>query len=90
MWLVILSVVILIQGQACPRPLETVPLSGNMPDLMAAFNQVDVMLAAGVARNEIPGLMFTVVYDQDIIWNKGYGKNDPFGSDPNPPTIDSV
>jgi len=32
-----------------------------------------------------------VVYDQDILWTKGYGRRNPFNvSDPSPPDADSV
>lgn len=43
------------------------------PEISAALALVDARLAAEREDRKIPGLSAGVVYDQDLIWHKGYG-----------------
>lgn len=43
------------------------------PEVAAAIAVLDAWVAATVASREQPGLSLGVVYDQDLIWRKGYG-----------------
>src|SRR5947208_17099406 len=46
------------------------------PEVAAALTVLDSWIAAAVAQREQPGLSIRVVYDQDLIWAKGYGYAD--------------
>src|SRR3989442_15507938 len=46
------------------------------PEVAAALTVLDSWIAATVAQREQPGLSIGVVYDQDLIWAKGYGYAD--------------
>lgn len=43
------------------------------PEVEAAIKVLDAWIQATVAEREQPGLSIGVVYDQDLIWAKGYG-----------------
>ena len=55
---------------ADPSPLA------RKPEVAAALTVLDSWIAAMVAQREQPGLSIGVVYDQDLIWAKGYGYAD--------------
>jgi CubicO group peptidase (beta-lactamase class C family) len=54
------------------RAAETRPLAQH-PEVAAALQVLDVWVKATVASREQPGLSIGVVYDQELIWAKGYG-----------------
>src|SRR6059058_1986623 len=43
------------------------------PEIAAALTVLDAWIAATVAQKEQPGLSIGIVYDQDLVWAKGYG-----------------
>src|SRR2546426_8705383 len=43
------------------------------PEIAAALTVLDAWIAATVAQREQPGLSIGIVYDQDLVWAKGYG-----------------
>src|SRR5659263_635638 len=43
------------------------------PEIIAAFALLDAQLEAERKNKMIPGLSVAVVYDQEIIWAKGFG-----------------
>src|SRR3989454_6426060 len=43
------------------------------PEVAAALTVLDAWIAATVAQREQPGLSIGIVYDQDLVWAKGYG-----------------
>ena len=43
------------------------------PEVAAAIAVLDAWVAATAASREQPGLSLGIVYDQDLIWAKGYG-----------------
>ena len=53
-------------------PAERPPLARN-PGVAAALTVLDSWIDATVAQREQPGLSIGVVFDQDLIWAKGYG-----------------
>jgi D-alanyl-D-alanine carboxypeptidase len=48
----------------------------HRPDVAAAISVLDAWVAATVASREQPGLSLGIVYDQELIWAKGYGLAD--------------
>jgi len=48
------------------------PLAGH-PEVASAIRVLDAWIAARVIDREQPGLSVGVVYDQQLIWSKGYG-----------------
>jgi CubicO group peptidase (beta-lactamase class C family) len=50
-----------------PQPLA------QKPEVAAAIQVLDAWMQAMVAAREEPGLSIGIVYDQDLIWAKGYG-----------------
>ena len=46
------------------------------PAVCTALSQLDAQLAAMVKERNLPGLSAGVVYDQELIWAKGYGHAD--------------
>jgi CubicO group peptidase (beta-lactamase class C family) len=57
---------------AADRPAEGKPLAQH-PDVAAALQVLDVWVKATTTSREQPGLSIGIVYDQDLIWAKGYG-----------------
>lgn len=47
------------------------------------------MIDEWVTNNTIGGFIATVVYDQDIVWSKGYGSANVFAPGTPPPTLDN-
>jgi D-alanyl-D-alanine carboxypeptidase len=45
----------------------------DKPDVAGAVQVLDAWIQATVAAREEPGLSIGIVYDQDLIWAKGYG-----------------
>src|SRR5262245_62085728 len=58
-------------GPAHARAGESAPT--RQPDLSDALKVLDAWVAAAVARREQPGLSIGIVYDQNLVWAKGYG-----------------
>ena len=48
-------------------------LLARAPEVAAAIAVLDAWVTATVASREQPGLSLAIVYDQDLIWAKGYG-----------------
>ena len=46
------------------------------PHVASAIELLDLWLDAQQAYEQIPGISFGVVYDQELIWSKGYGYSD--------------
>jgi len=73
-------VVVTILTWTAPSAAQTAaadrsPLA-RKPDVAAALTVLDSWIAATVTQREQPGLSIGVVYDQDLIWAKGYGYAD--------------
>ncbi|MFQ5930381.1 MAG: serine hydrolase, partial [Acidobacteriota bacterium] len=83
MILVLTGWVSLLVAQA--NPPEVQPLTQN-PEVSAAIKVLDAWIAAKVAGREQPGLSIGIVYDQDLIWAKGYGFADLAGKVPATPS----
>ena len=70
---VILALACLISlGAAQDDPLSRHPIAQD-PEVAAALKVLDSWVAATVASREQPGVSMGIVYDQDLIWAKGYG-----------------
>ena len=61
------------------------PLAGH-PDVKARLDVLDRWLASTVADREQPGISVGVVYDQDLIWARGYGFADVASKRPATPS----
>jgi CubicO group peptidase (beta-lactamase class C family) len=87
-WLGLLAVILM--GMAFPRAAWTEPGSRQAlardPEVAAAIQVLDAWIAAGVAQREQPGLSIGIVYDQDLIWARGYGFADLAGKVPATPS----
>jgi len=72
--------VVTILTWASPSSAQTAPADrsplARKPEVAAALTVLDSWIAATVAQREQPGLSIGVVYDQDLIWAKGYGYAD--------------
>src|SRR5437667_12367657 len=69
--------VVTILTWASPSAAQTAaadrsPLA-RKPEVTAALTVLDSWIAATVAQREQPGLSIGIVYDQDLVWAKGYG-----------------
>lgn len=42
-------------------------------ELQAAFALIDALLGAEREARNLPGLSFSIVYDQEVLWSKGFG-----------------
>jgi len=62
----------------------------SIPAIQQVFQQLDAFLSAQQQSLQLPGLVCSVVYDQDILWSNGYGLNNPFNPKSGPPTVNSV
>ena len=56
------------------------------PEVKSAIGVLDAWVAARVANREQPGLSIGVVYDQELIWSRGYGFADVAKKDLATPT----
>lgn len=56
------------------------------PEIVAAIKVLDAWIEATVVSREQPGLSIGIVYDQDLIWAKGYGFADLAKKIPATPT----
>eukprot|EP01114_Cavostelium_apophysatum_P008470 TRINITY_DN2098_c0_g1_i1.p1 TRINITY_DN2098_c0_g1~~TRINITY_DN2098_c0_g1_i1.p1 ORF type:complete len:510 (+),score=94.29 TRINITY_DN2098_c0_g1_i1:84-1613(+) len=89
-FLLLLAVAAVSAIENCPIYPQTVPLTPNNEYLAPMFENLVSFLKNMQQNLSLPGLVCSVVYDQDIMWTGGYGKNDPFDPNSEPPTIDSV
>jgi CubicO group peptidase (beta-lactamase class C family) len=55
--------------------LATEPVIEN-PDVKAALQVFDIVVQHRVQQQEIPSVSIGIVYDQELIWAKGYGYAD--------------
>lgn len=62
---------VLLAASLCPGQARH-PLA-DKPEVAAALSVLDSWIAATAAEQEQPGLSVGIVYDQDLIWAKGYG-----------------
>ena len=62
-------------GQTMCRNLDTEDVGSiaRHPEVSAAIKVLDAWVEATVADREQPGLSIGIVYDQELIWAKGYG-----------------
>ncbi len=58
---------------ACAAAFPQPSSIAHNPEVVGAIQVLDSWLAAMVESREEPGLSIAIVYDQDIIWKKGYG-----------------
>jgi len=60
-----------------PSPAQTTAPDrhslAQKPEVAAALTVLDAWIAASVAQREQPGLSIGIVYDQELVWAKGYG-----------------
>ncbi|KAL6058890.1 Beta-lactamase-like protein 2 [Balamuthia mandrillaris] len=77
---------------ACPEYPVPVPIPNleSNPTINVALEDVDELLAKAAKKNNLPGLVAIVVYDQEVVWSKGYGENDPLHPSGTPPSVDSI
>jgi D-alanyl-D-alanine carboxypeptidase len=58
----------------CPaQPAADRHALARQPEVAAALTVLDAWIEATVTQREQPGLSVGIVYDQDLIWAKGYG-----------------
>jgi D-alanyl-D-alanine carboxypeptidase len=60
-------------AHTCPVKAEDVAAD---PQVQAALKQVDRLLADAMGERNLPGLSAGVVYDQALIWSRGFGYAD--------------
>jgi CubicO group peptidase (beta-lactamase class C family) len=77
----------------CPEFPKPVPIANptRHSAIAKALARLDAFLSNQTSNNpQIPGFMAVVVYDQSIVWGKGYGYKNPFRKQDGPPTLDSI
>ena len=69
---------ILIWTSSCPAQPAVAERHAlaRRPEVAASLTVLDTWIEAIVAKQEQPGLSIGIVYDQDLIWAKGYGHAD--------------
>ena len=50
--------------------------SADHPDVQAAIHLLEAWSEAQLAYNELPGLSMGILYDQELIWSRGFGYSD--------------
>lgn len=80
-----IALALLAAPHAGARPNDEHALAQH-PEVAAALKVLDAWIAATVADREQPGLSIGIVYDQDLIWAKGYGFADLAKKTPAGPT----
>src|SRR4029453_3682392 len=72
--LLIAVAAMLVWTSPCPaQPAADRHPLARKPEVAASLAVLDAWIAATVAQREQPGLSIGIVYDQDLIWAKGYG-----------------
>lgn len=82
-----------VSGDA-DRPCPVLPLPVPLPDLAqqlaSTIQEFDQFLARNVADNGITGFISILVYDQQVLWSNGYGRQNFTDENSPPPTKDSI
>jgi len=79
-----------INSEPCPYYPSPVSLPKPIPlALLNVLSEIDYFLKTQLTQLQLPGLVISIVYDQEIISSKGYGFNNPFNTSQGPPSIDS-
>ncbi len=68
--------VVLLPALLLPADAASEQRLAANPEVAAALKVLDAWIEAMVAEREQPGLSIGVVYDQELIWAKGYGYAD--------------
>lgn len=84
------SCALVASAGSCPRP----PLPVAVPDLSALLADelvaLDSYLNTTLTAAGVGGFVGIIVYDQQIVWFNGFGKQDVFDPQSGPPTADSI
>ena len=51
----------------------TTPLDKNDPEIRAVLDKIESDIEKARIAKKIPGLSIAIVYDQDVLWSKGFG-----------------
>ena len=64
-----------LANPACPRGPETVPVEelATTEPFQSALASLDAFLSDTVANSSVPGVVVSVVYNQQVVLTKGYG-----------------
>jgi len=62
------------------------PLDKNDPEIRAVLAEIESDIEKGRLKNKIAGLSAAIVYDQDVLWSKGFGYADVDKQVPADPT----
>jgi len=91
MYIVLLfAFVQVIYTENCPSYPLPIALPDPLPSsIVNVLKDVDTFLSNQQKQMKLPGLICSVVYDQNIIFSGAYGYNNPFNTSEGPPTIDS-
>jgi CubicO group peptidase (beta-lactamase class C family) len=68
-----LLAILLAEGLAVAASDASGRALAQNPEVSAALKVLDAWITATIASREQPGLSIGIVYDQDLIWAKGYG-----------------
>lgn len=76
----------------CPtRPkIQPIPNITTNAFIQQALYEVDQLITNAVSQFPLPGIVATIVYDQEQIWAKGYGKRDFFNPQSGPPSTSDL
>eukprot|EP01132_Coremiostelium_polycephalum_P011352 gene11352-13899_t len=74
----------------CPDYPTPIELNQNDPLLIKAYQQVDQIIQDGMNQTGLLSFVATIVYRDQIVWSKAYGKVNPLDENSPPLTIDNT
>jgi CubicO group peptidase (beta-lactamase class C family) len=78
--------VLALTASVAPLGAQSKPSMAQRPGVAAAIQVLDAWLQAEAAARDEPGLSIGLVYDQDLVWAKGYGLADRERNQPASPS----
>ncbi|EGG18547.1 beta-lactamase family protein [Cavenderia fasciculata] len=90
MKLIFILLIIKYVSIGCPDYPQPVPLDQNDPTLQKAYAEVDAMIQANMKTYGVQSFVATIVYGDDLVWSKAYGKVDPLNPQSPDLTIDNT
>jgi len=79
-----------VPDEPCPSLPTPVVLPDAATALQPSFAELDALLTAQTREGKVPAFISVVVYDQQLLWSKGYGLQNFTDPSSPPPSADSI
>ncbi|KAN0029276.1 hypothetical protein ACTFIV_011159 [Dictyostelium citrinum] len=76
-YIIVLLFTIINLFESCPTYPKPIKIDQNHPLLLKAYNEIDIMIQTRMKLDNISSFVATIVYKEDIVFSKAYGKINP-------------